>query len=147
MNNKPNQTAKNLFNCHAQQKFSNQTIIIFSIDWTILTAKYETTSAKKIWDDYDRLYKEKGFVLRFTFFIHLINLKVFGFRLITAYNADFQITLHQFCSLKNILFVNPKLAAYLHGIKKSYLDFAAAYKWAYRTKIFLVSNMMAKLED
>ena len=40
-----------------------------------------------------------------------------------------------------------KLAAYLHGIKEIYPDFAAAHRSAAATRIPAVSSVMAELKD
>ena len=64
-------------------------------------------------------------MLRFTLFIHLLTSKVFIFYSITAYNADFQITLDKLANIRSTFSSDLQLAAYLYGIKDTYSNFAA----------------------
>ena len=107
---------------------------MLNIDPSILTDNCITNTAKKIWDAYTTRYKEKSFVLQFTFFIHLVTTKVEAFKFITGYNADFQITMDKLSSSEETLPTDLKLAAYLHEIEGIYLNFAAANKSAAHTK-------------
>lgn len=77
------------YTSYSQKHASAKGIFILSIDPSILIDKCTTSSAKEIWDYYSFKYKEKGFVLRFTLFVHLTTSKVSAFQSITAYNADF----------------------------------------------------------
>ncbi len=90
---------KDVYLEYSQKDASAKGILILSIDPLILTDKCTTNRAKEICDYYSTQYKEKRFVLRFTLFVHLTTSKVSSFRSITAYNADFQITLDKFRSL------------------------------------------------
>ena len=121
--------------------------MVLSIDPSILTDDCATNSAKQIWDAYTTQYKEKGFVLRFTLFTHLVTTKVATFKTITAYNADFKITIDKLSSSGENLPADLRLAAYLHGIEVTYPDFAAAQRSSARTKIPELSAVMAELED
>ena len=69
------------------------------------------------------------------------------FRLITAYSADFQITLNKLASTGSSLPSDLQLAAYLHGIENTYSDFAASQRSATRTSVPVLSGIMAELED
>ncbi len=120
---------------------------MLSIDPSILTDDCTTNTAKQIWDAYTAQYKETGFVLRFILFIHLVTTKVGEFKSITAYNADFQITMDKLSSSGETLPTDLKLAAYLHGIEDIYPDFAAANRSAACTKVPEISTVMAELED
>ena len=71
-------------------------------------------------------YKKKGFVLRFTLFTHLVTIKAASFKSITAYNADFQITVNKLSSSGENLPADLRLAAHFHRIETTYPDFAAA---------------------
>ncbi len=67
---------KALYTSSVQQHAFAKDILILSIDLSILIDKCITCSAKEIWEYYSSQYKEKGFVLRFTLFVHLITSKV-----------------------------------------------------------------------
>lgn len=132
---------------YTQSHATAKSILVLSIDPSILTDDCATNSAKQIWDAYTAQYKEKGFVLRFTLFIHLVTTKVASFKSITAYNADFQITIDKLSSSGENLPADLRLAAYLHGIEATYPDFAAAQRSSARSKIPELSTVMAELED
>ena len=86
-------------------------------------------------------------MLRFTLFVHLTTSKVSVFRSITAYNANFQITLDKLANTGETLPSDLQLAAYLHGIEDTYPDFAASQQSAARTEVPGISAVMAELED
>ncbi len=132
---------------YIQSHATARSILVLSIDLSILTDDCTTNTAKQIWHAYTAQYKEKGFVLRFNHFIHLVTTKVGAFKSITAYNADFQIKIDRLSSSGETLPTDLKLAAYLHGIEDTYPDFAAANRSAARTKVPEISTVMAELED
>ncbi len=132
---------------YSQKHASEKGILILNIDPSILTDKCTTSTAKEIWDYYSTQYKEKGFVLWFTLFVYLTTSKVSSFRSITESNADFQITLDKLQSSGDSIPDDLKLLAYLHGIKDTYPDFAAAHRSGGRTKVPAISIVMAELED
>ena len=72
-----------------QQHATAKKILILSIDLMILINKYIRSLIREIWEYFLAQYKEKRFVLRFTFFVHLTTSKISIFRSITAYNMDF----------------------------------------------------------
>ena len=121
--------------------------MVLSIDSSILTDDCVTNSAKQIWDTYTTQYKEKGFILRFTLSNHLVSTRVASFQSITAYNADFQITIDKLTSLGDTLPADLQLTAYLHEIKATYPDFAAAQRSSAQSKIPELSTVMVELED
>ena len=126
---------KKAYQDYIQSHATAKSILVLSIDPSILTDDCATNSAKQIWDAYTTQYKEKGFVLRFTLFTHLVTTKVATFKTITAYNADFKITIDKLSSSGENLPADLRLAAYLHGIEVTYPDFAAAQRSSARTKI------------
>ena len=130
-----------------QQHATAKGILILSIDPSILIDKCTTSLAREIWEYYSAQYKEKRFVLRFTLFVHLTISKVSIFRSITAYNADFQITLDKLANTGSTLPSDLQLAAYLHGIEDTYPDFAASQRSAARAHVPDISAVMAELED
>ena len=132
---------------YTQSHATAKSILVLSIDPSILTDDCVTNSAKQIWDAYTAQYKEKGFVLCFTLFTHLVTTKVSSFKLITIYNADFQITINKLSGLDENLLADLRLAAYLHGIETTYPDFAAAQKSSAKSKIPKLLAVMAELED
>ena len=138
---------KKIYQEYTQSHATAKSILVLSIDPSILTDDCATNSAKQIWDAYTTQYKEKGFVLRFTLFTHLVTTKVATFKTITAYNADFKITIDKLSSSGENLPADLRLAAYLHGIEVTYPDFAAAQRSSARTKIPELSAVMAELED
>lgn len=96
---------------------------------------------------YTTQYKEKDFILCFTLFTHLVTTKVATFKTITAYNANFKITINKlFSSGKNLL-ANLQLEAYLHRIKITYSKFATAQQSSAKTKIPKLSVVIAELEE
>ncbi len=138
---------KALYTSFVQQHASAKGILILSIDPSILIDKCTTCSANEIWEYYLSQYKEKGFVLRFTLFVHFTTSKVSVFRSITTYNADFQITLDKLANTGSTLPSDLQLAVYLHRIEDTYPDFAASQQSAARTKVPDISAVMAELED
>ena len=104
-------------------------------------------SAEKICKYYLAQYKNKRFVLRFIFFIHLSTSKVSVFRFITTYNEDFQIILDKLANTGNTLFFDLQLAVYLHGIKDIYLNFAALYWSVAQANVQNISAIIVELED
>ena len=132
---------------YTQSHVTAKSILVLSIDPSILTDDCATNSAKQIWDAYTAQYKEKSFVLRFTLFNHLVSTRVASFKSITAYNADFQITIDKITSSDDTLPADLRLAAYLHGIKAAYPDFAVAQRSSAQSKIPELSTVMAELED
>ncbi len=120
---------------------------MLSIDPSTLTDNCTINTTKQIWDVYTTQYKEKDFVLWFTLFTHLVTTKVEVFKSITAYNADFQITMDKLSSLGETLPTNLKPAAYLHGIKDTYPDFTANNRSAPCIKVLEISTVIAELED
>lgn len=103
-------------------------------------------TAKEIWDDYGNQYKENGFVLRFTLFVHLTTSTIATFRSITEDNTDFQIILDQLRSSAESLPDGLQPAACLHGIESGYSEFASAHGSAARTNILVVSYVIEELE-
>ena len=86
-------------------------------------------------------------MLRFTLFVYLTTFKVSVFRFITAYNANFQITLDKLAKTRNTLLSNFQLVVYLYGIKDTYPDFAASQQSAAQANVPNISAVMAELED
>lgn len=68
-------------------------------------------------------YKKKRFVFYFILFTYLVIIKVFLFKLIIIYNANFRILINKFSSLNKTLFINLKLVVYFHKIKATYFNF------------------------
>ena len=132
---------------YTQSHATAKSILVLSIDPSILTDDCVTNSAKQIWDAYTAQYKEKGFVLRFTLFTHLVTTKVSSFKSITTYNADFQITIDKLSGSGKNLPADLRLAAYFHEIKSTYPDFAAAQRLSARSKILKLLTVMAELKD
>ena len=97
-----------------------KSILVLSIDPSILTNDCVTNSAKQIWDAYTAQYKEKGFVLYFTLFTHPVTTKVFLFKSIMIYNANFQITINKLSGSGKNLPADLRLAAYLRN--QSYIS-------------------------
>lgn len=88
-----------------------------------------------------RTLQRKRFRVKIHLFVHPITSKVSAFRSITAYNADFQITLDKLRSSGNTLPDDLNLAAYLHVIEESYLDFAAANRSSAQKKFLLCRTL------
>lgn len=86
-------------------------------------------------------------MVRFTLFNHLVSTRVASFKSITAYNADFQITIDKLTSSGDNLPADLRLAAYLHGMEAAYPDFAAAQRSSSQSKIPELSTFMAELAD
>ncbi len=86
-------------------------------------------------------------MLRYTFFVYLITSKISGFKSTIAYNTYFQFTLDKLCNSTNTLPDGLKLAAYFHSIKGSYPDFSIADGSAFQRKIYIIFDLMVKLED
>ena len=83
---------------YTQSHAAAKSILVLSIDPSILTGDCVTNSAKQIWDAYTAQFKEKGFILRFTLFTYLVTTKLASFKSITAYNVDFQVTIDKLSS-------------------------------------------------
>lgn len=98
---------------------------MLSIDPSILTNNCTIKLVKQIWNAYIAQYKEKRFILRFTLFIHLVTIKVSLFKSITAYNANFQITINKLFSSSENLPIDLQLVACFHKIEATYPNFAA----------------------
>ncbi len=86
-------------------------------------------------------------MLRFTLFVHLTTSKISVFSSITAYNADFQITLDKLANTGLTLFSDIQLTAYLHRIKNTYPDFATSQQSAVQTKVPDILEVIAELKD
>ncbi len=118
LDNKLDHGVKDAINSYKQQNISARAILILSIDSTIITDNFKTSTVKEISDYYGGLYKKIGFVLSFTPFVHLIILKVSAFQSIKVYNTDCKIILNKLRSLGDILPDNLKWATYLYGIEE-----------------------------
>lgn len=85
--------------------------------------------------------------MRFTLFVHLSTSKVSIFRSISAYNANFQITLDKLANNGQNLPSDLQPAAYLHKIEDTYPNFAVSQQLAARAKVPTISAVMAELKD
>ena len=138
---------KKAYQDYIQNYATTKSILVLSIDSSILTDDCNTNSAKQIWDAYTIQYKKKGFVLCFTLFTHLVTTKVAIFKIIAAYNADFKITIDKLSSSDENLSTDLQLAAYLHRIEVIYPDFVAAQQFSAWTKIPELLTVIAELND
>lgn len=93
---------------HEYQKYIQshtiaKNILVISINLSILTDDCITNLAKRILDIYIVQYKGKNFIFCFILFIYLVTTKVFLFKSITIFNANFLIIINKFSSLaKNL---------------------------------------------
>ena len=147
LDNDTSDEIKKKYQEYTQIHATAKSILVLSINLSILIDDCAINSAKWIWDIYTAQYKEKRFVLSFTLFTHLVTTKAASFKSINAYNADFQIIVDKLSSLGRNLPANLRLAAYIHGIETTHPNSAATQRSSARTKIPELSKVMVELED